>query len=340
VTLEPVIHSNLPLVLGVDGGNTKTIAIVAKTDGTIVGCGRAGCSDIYNARDEETALGELRSAVTDALEAASASACDLRASAFSVAGADWVEDIELLDTAVREFGFGQRILVVNDAIGALRAGTMDGIGVGVTCGTGIAIGALNAEGKVWYSGHWPVAAGGAELGWQALRAVYAAHLGLARATALREGVLEFFGAESVEAVLHRTTARGAKWGAQQQARLARVLLDKAVLHDDVALEIIVQAAANHAEAALAAADAVGLRHRPFRLVLSGGVLRHRSGLLKRLIRERVAQLAPAVEVVDDPPEPVVGAALLALDLASCPSAQYRMDRLVATLPGRELFATS
>ena len=328
------------LVLGVDGGNTKTIAIVASADGSVVGAGRAGCSDIYNAEDEATALGAIRSAVNDALDAASASAADLTVGAFSLAGADWSEDIELLESAVQGFGFGNQTLVVNDAIGALRAGTPDGVGVGVACGTGIAIGARNAEGKIWYSGHWPVAAGGAELGWQALRAVYGAELGLARDTSLTEGILEFFEAESVEAVLHGTTARGTTWNAQRQAKLAPVLLDKAALGDDVALEIAVQAAARHADAALAAANAVGLRDRPFRLVLNGGVLRHPSGLLERAIRERVQEMAPAVETVHDPPEPVVGAVLLALDLAHGKSGALALERLLATLPGQELFATS
>ena len=36
-------------VLGVDGGNTKTIALVASLNGAILGAGRGGCGDIYNA---------------------------------------------------------------------------------------------------------------------------------------------------------------------------------------------------------------------------------------------------------------------------------------------------
>ena len=43
-------------VLGVDGGNTKTIAIVAALDGTILGTGRGGCGDIYNASIDGTNL--------------------------------------------------------------------------------------------------------------------------------------------------------------------------------------------------------------------------------------------------------------------------------------------
>ena len=328
-----------PLLLGVDGGNTKTLAVVAAPDGTILGAGRAGCSDIYNAEDEAVAIDEIRTAVDEALAAAAAPCEAIVAGGFSLAGADWPEDIDLLETAVRRLGYGQRTQVVNDAIGALRAGTPDGVGVGVTCGTGIAIGARNEDGKIWYSGHWPVASGGAELGWETLRAVYAAELGLAPETSLTTGLLEHFEAETVEEVLHKTTARGNAWSAQKQARLAPVLLDHADDGDAVACEIVTEAARRHANAALAAADAVGLRGRPFRLVLNGGVLRHPSRLLENLIRSRVEELAPDVETVHDPPEPVVGAALLALDLTEHETGPPVVQRLVETLPGPDLFKT-
>lgn len=331
--------SDRSLVLGVDGGNTKTIAVVAKPDGTIVGAGRAGCADIYNAEDEAAAIDAIRSAVAAALEAAGAACEEVLAGAFSLAGADWPEDIDLLENAVQRLGYGRKTQVVNDAIGALRAGTPDGIGVGVTCGTGIAIGARNAEGKIWYSGHWPVAAGGAELGCEALRAVYAAELGLAPETSLTEAMLEHFKATSVEDVLHSTTARGAVWEAQQQARLAPVLLDTAARGDEIATEIVLEAAARHAEAALAAAAAVGLRQSPFRLVLNGGVLRHPSRLLEGAIRSRIEEVAPAVETVRDPPEPVIGAVLLAMDLTDKLDGPAVLERLAATLPGPDLFKT-
>ena len=84
------------LLLGVDGGNTKTVAIVATGDGTIVGAGRAGRSDIYNTPDEEAALDEICHAVIQALSEASATATDLAAGVFSMAGADWPEDVDFL----------------------------------------------------------------------------------------------------------------------------------------------------------------------------------------------------------------------------------------------------
>jgi N-acetylglucosamine kinase-like BadF-type ATPase len=328
------------LLLGVDGGNTKTVAVVATTEGDVVGASRAGCADIYNAESVEAALGAIRSAVDDALAAAEATAGDVCASAFSLAGADWPEDIALLEEAVGGFGLGEKTRVVNDAIGALRAGTPDGVGVGVTCGTGIAIGARNADRHIWYSGHWPVALGGCELGKEVLQAVYAAELDLGPKTSLTEAVLGFFEVDSVEAVLHRVTARGADWSVRRQARLAPVLLDEAARGDDVAREIITRAAARNADAALAAASAVGLRHEPFRLVLNGGVLRHPSGLLSDAICWRIEAVAPDVTTISDPPEPVVGAVLMALDLTDRCNGPEIVARLVATLPGNELFATS
>jgi N-acetylglucosamine kinase-like BadF-type ATPase len=184
-----------------------------------------------------------------------------------------------------------------------------------------------------------VAAGGAELGQQALVAVYEAHLGLGPATSLTDGVLAFFEASNVEEVLHRCTARGTDRNWMEQARLAPILLEEAANGDEVALAIVLAGGIKDANVALVAARAVGLNSAPFRLVLSGGVLRHPSRLLATAIQNRVAEIVPDVEVVEDPPEPVVGAALLASDLMEGTTNERVRDRLIETMPGSWLFAT-
>jgi N-acetylglucosamine kinase-like BadF-type ATPase len=327
------------LVLGVDGGNSKTVAIVATRAGKVRGAGRADGSDIYNAESEKAALAEVRRAVEAALGQAGATPADLAASTFSLAGADWPEDITLLCEAIGQFGFVREYRVVNDAIGALRAGTPDGVGVVVTCGTGIAIGAQNAQGEVWYSGHWPVAYGGFELGNAALRAVYEAELGLGPQTSLTGAVIAFFAVETVSDVLHRCTARQSGWCFRMVAKLAPILLDEAAKGDAVACDIVHRAGQRNADMAITAARALDLHAAPFRLVLSGGVLRHPSGLLRKAISARIAEATPFAETVPDPPEPVVGAVLLAIDLLGDLAPQSARDRLFATLPGPELFET-
>src|SRR5215212_12223655 len=104
------------LVLGVDGGNTKTLALVARDDGVIVGKGRAGCGDIYGAASPAAAIAEIEHAVEVALTEANIRASELEASVFSLAGADWLEDFRFIENAMRLRCDGEDILIVNDAL--------------------------------------------------------------------------------------------------------------------------------------------------------------------------------------------------------------------------------
>ena len=71
--------------LGVDAGNTKTVAVVAKRNGTIIGYGRGGCGDIYNAGSVAQALQNVDEAVQSALKEANCSESDIFTAAFSMA---------------------------------------------------------------------------------------------------------------------------------------------------------------------------------------------------------------------------------------------------------------
>src|SRR4051812_48570463 len=141
-------------LLGVDGGNTKTIAVIAACDGTILGAGRGGCGDMYAYPTPELALEQIAQAVNKALEQAGVTRDHLLSGCFSLAGADWEEDYAVLKAALQARGFGRTIQVYNDAIGALRAGSPDGTGVVIACGTGVAIAARNAAGEFWHGSFW------------------------------------------------------------------------------------------------------------------------------------------------------------------------------------------
>ena len=328
-----------PLVLGVDGGNTKTVALVAGADGTILGAGRGGRSDIYNAVSEAAALAALDDAVRAAPSAAGAAADRLEAAVFSLAGADWPEDFALLDAAVRARGYGRTTTVVNDAIGALRAGSPDGTGVVIACGTGVATGARNAAGRVWHSSFWQESNGGYVLGSRALQAVFRAELGVGPPTLLTERALAFFGEPTPEAVLHRLTRRGTGWSPMASAPLAPVVLDEAARGDAVALGIVEALGSSLGDYALAAARAVGIAGHPFHLVLTGGVFRHPAPEFAAAVVARVRRDTPGVVVHRSRFEPTVGALLLAFEAAGIPVDDALLKRLAATLPPAALFAT-
>jgi N-acetylglucosamine kinase-like BadF-type ATPase len=325
-------------VLGVDGGNTKTLALVARGDGLIVRAGRAGCGDIYGAASPEAAIVEIEHAVDAALTEAGIRSDELRAGAFSLAGADWPEDFRLLEDAMRARVYGQDILVVNDAIGALRAGSPDGTGVAVACGTGAAIGARHPDGRVWHSSFWQEPQGADELSKRALRAMYRAELGIDPPTTLTERILDVFKAHSVEEILHWLTARDIP-RPEIRRQLVRPLFDAADAGDVAARRIVISHGKALGDYAIAAARQVGLLDEPFTLLLTGGVLRHPSPLLRYALVARVRDTTPSVRATQSRFEPAAGAILLALDMARIEADAALLERLETTQPGAAFFAT-
>jgi N-acetylglucosamine kinase-like BadF-type ATPase len=325
------------LVLGVDGGNTKTLALVTRADGTILGAGRAGCGDIYGATSPASAVAEIERAVAAALLEAGIKPAELSAGAFSLAGADWPEDFKLLEDAMRARGYGQHILVVNDAMGALRAGSPDGTGVVVACGTGAATGARHPDGRIWHSSFWQEPQGADELSKRALRAIYRAELGVDPPTILTGRVLAAFAAQSVEQVLHRLTGR--EIPRPEIRRLVRPLFDAAEAGDPAAWRILTSHGKALGDYALAAARKVGLLETAFTLVLTGGVLRHPSPILRDALIGRVREVAPEARAIQSRFEPAAGAVLLGLDLIHTETDAALLERLESSLPGAAFFAT-
>lgn len=325
-------------VLGLDAGNTKTVALVAQLDGTIVGSGRGGCGDIYGAGSPEAAMVNIDAAMAGALRGLGLGVGSLAAACCSMAGADWPEDFELIRCEMEARGLGAKLSIYNDAIGALRAGTSDGFGVAVACGTGTATGARSPDGRLWHNSYWQAPQGAQELGERMVEAVCRAELGIDPPTRLTQRVLDFFQLATVEQVLHRMTAR-VRAPNPDLSPLARVLLDEATNGDPAALRIVQQHGTALGDYALVAARRVGLENTDFTLVMVGGVLRHPSPVLRTAVVERVRAAAPRVRPVMSRFEPVVGAVLLALEAAGVAPDEAVVERLAATLPPAALFAT-
>jgi N-acetylglucosamine kinase-like BadF-type ATPase len=334
-------------VLGVDGGNTKTIAIIAALDGTILGTGRGGCGDIYNASIKGTdfpdsataAISNIEYAIETALHAAQVKASDLVTAVFNMAGADWPEDFALLETAMKVRGFGRSLKVQNDAMGVLHAGVADNVGVSVICGTGGATGARGRDGRIWHSSMWQdQAQGGPEMSRKAFDAVIRSELGIEPPTTLKQCFLDYFGLDNVEEMLHLLTGR-LQHPAKRIDGLARLLLDEAEAGDAVARQIVLEHGRALGDYAVVAARFVGLEGTPFTLVLAGGVLRHPSTLLADAIIERIQLTSPEVRPKRSRFEPIIGVLFSALEDANVTIDEELLERLVPTLPSFELFET-
>ena len=325
-------------ILGVDAGNTKTIALVAHPNGKIVGWGRGGCGDIYNAGSPQLALQNLDEAVQAAFQMAGCTAADIVAAAFSMAGADWPEDFALIEAGLKKTSYGQNFVLVNDSIGALCAGAVEGWGVALANGTGAAISARSEEGLVWQAGWWQEGGGGRSLGNSALRAVYRSALGIDGETALTASILKFYGVTTVEELLHQFTRRLDPLPSNVPA-LGRLVLDVAHAGDATAAGIVQAEGLLLGDYILAAARKVGIEDKPFPLSLTGSIFKHHGGALIAAILERVQAKNAHVIVERSSLEPSAGALLMAMEKAGVSADLKIRARLKRTSPPLTFYKT-
>jgi N-acetylglucosamine kinase-like BadF-type ATPase len=316
------------LLLAVDGGNSKTEALVCDDTGAVLGHARGPGSNHQTAGGLGVAMDRL-----DALVAAARADAGLRESdrlafaAVYLAGADLPAELTMLTDAVAAAGWADKSVVDNDTLALLRAGTADPDAVAVVCGAGINCVGRAADGRTVrfpalgvLTGDW---GGGDELGPTALWHASRAEDGRGPATALTTAIAAHFGlpsATDVAAAAHLDTGVAARLG-----ELTPVLFETARAGDPVARSVVVRQGEEVALLAIAALRRLELVASPATVVLGGGVLRGRDPLLHDTIRDRLAQATPLAEitVVTDPP--VVGAALLGLDaLGTTPGAEGRL----------------
>ena len=302
----------MTLYLAIDGGNSKTDAVVGTTDGRILGYARGGGTCYQNIGLPET-MSRLRRLV-DRVRAESGVDTFDRADVF-LAGADLPAEVDMLRASVLAEGWTSTLRLDNDTFALLRAGTDAPDAIAVVCGAGINCVGRTHDGRSArfpslgsLSGDW---GGGGHLStltlWHAVRG----EDGRGPATALSTAVAEHFGQSSTGAA-----AASVHLGIIDAARieeLTPMLFDVAAAGDQVARGIVARQAEEIVALATVAARRLELLGSPFDVVLGGGVLRARHPLLIHPVTRGIVELAPkaTVTVVEQPP--VLGAALSSLD---------------------------
>ncbi|MGZ4503936.1 MAG: N-acetylglucosamine kinase [Nocardioidaceae bacterium] len=324
------------LYLGVEGGNTKTVALLARPDGTVVGAARGAGSDIYAYPDPADALAVLHRVVDQALNQAGASSDAVARGVFCLAGADWPEDVTLLEDGLRAPLPSTESEVRHDSQGHLWAGHPDGHGVAVAFGTALAIGAGHRDGGSWSSANWLPLSGAHGLGHDAVQAAFAAHLGFGDPTVLAEELPRFYGVDGVHELSHLLTCRNPHDRTTVRfPDLAPLVLDAVADGDSVASAILDRHVAGLARYVAAASALVGLEPG-YAVTLGGGPTRHHD---RAVLRRLAAAVGDSASVTLCRREPAVGTLVKALhdDLGSV--GDDVLARLDATSPAHDFYAT-
>jgi len=317
----------MSVVIGVDGGATKTVATVVSEDGSVLSVGTAGGSNplVWG----NSAFDNIRSACDAALTIAQTDWEEVAFAFIGMAGADEPNS----NSHKLAFSQLQQRLPVpfaldNDGFVAHAGALAGNEGVVVVAGTGaIAIGIANGKRvRVDGMGHWFGDEGSATwIALQALRAATRAQDGRGNPTKLTEVLPKALMVNSLrDAALLLSSGDLTKF---ELAMLATKVAEAAEEGDEVAQKILRDAAFYLSESAVTALRKLGRSDLP--ISFTGGVFRLTPSM-PQIFREEVAKQLPETQICEPKLPPHLGAALLAAKQIGWDVNELWLDKLTET----------
>jgi len=323
----------LDFVLGVDGGNSKTFALVADTEGRLLGLGRTGGSNHENLGFPE-AERRLHQVAREALTEAGMRG-PVTLGFWGLAGADLPSDFERLYPIVERINAAERNVIKNDTVAAMGSGFTRGWGVGIISGAGFNAGGIDPDGRTIQfmgmgapTGDW---GGGGDIGPEVLRLAYRGHDGRGRPTLLTERVAQALGMRSLEDVALRVRGGTLDRGAIFQ-KLPPLLFEAAYKGDEVACDLVARIGREIGITANTIIGRLGMGKLDVEVVLGGSIFKGRGPLLMDIITATVHRVAPRARIIHPEFDPVVGAVFQALGYLGIEAGRKVRENVRATLP--------
>jgi N-acetylglucosamine kinase-like BadF-type ATPase len=329
------------VVVGVDGGGTKTEAVIADERGAFLGLGRSGPSNW-----EDVGLGgagaSFRVAVGEALAAADAKPEDVAYTVFGLAGVDWPSDVGRLGFAIDPLGLGGGRAIVNDSEIVLRSGTDSADAVAVVAGGGSVVAGRNAAGETFRTlGLGPLFgdfSSAIDVSEEAVRAVARAYTGRGPSTALTEALRRRFERATADDLLEFLSRRELHGRIENEVEnVSPLVIETAANGDGVAREILDRVGREMGSDVVLVAARLGMLRRPFDVVLAGGFLVAAGEFVTEPLEQVVRLETSDATFVHLSTAPVVGAVLMALEAVGGDAGAEVRSRLrsaVGTTPAR------
>ena len=259
-------------VIGVDGGGTKTRAVVTMEGNRVVGAGSAGASNDRSVSGAE-ASDHLVQAIRAALVSASVSLEDIAGICMCLSGFDTELDLPVPNRAIAELGFQGIVILENDVIGAWAGATEAGPGIVVIGGTGSTALGMNRQGEFWRTDGWDYIlgdAGGAyAIGLAGLRLAMKMVDGRLAPTSLLMRLHEAYGVINGQGMRRRVD--GGPFGKMEIAGFAEYVSRAARDGDAIAQSLLRQAGVELGNDAVAIVRMLRMEDDTFPVCTVGGV---------------------------------------------------------------------
>ncbi len=307
-------RKSLNIYLGVDGGGTKTQAVLFDEERTVIGEGFSGASNPLRV-GVETAVANIFQATDAACDAANKSRGDVVAATFGLAGVRRAD----LRQSVRE-RLAQKLKiksveVVTDAEIALFGTTLGKAGVVVIAGTGSICYGRNEAGETAIAGGWgPIAGdegGGSNIARRGLQAIAKASDGRGEYTKLSEAGADYFRASTPENIL--IAIYTPQMDNAKIAGFARLVVETAQQGDKVAVEILRDAGIELGLAVNAVVEKLNLETKKIPIGRVGSIFRA-GALLTDSLLKTVRRIAPQAYLAEPLLQPASAAAQMAFEM--------------------------
>lgn len=301
--------------LGIDGGGTKTHAIIADSESRVIGEGFSGAANPLRAGLEE-AISHIEQAVGEACTQAGVTLDRVESACAAVAGINHPIHYHTMREALNDALHIEGLELVTDARAALE-GALDGKpGVVIIAGTGsIAVG-IDASGRQARAGGFgPTLSdegSGYDIARRGLQAVISAFDGRSPETMLTDLICNKLGVASpsdLPAVIYNSDSEPV-----EIAPLAELVDEAARCGDEVARRILATAGAELGWLAATVIEKLGMQSSEFRIACVGSVFRSGDFVLSPL-GDAVLRVAPRAEIGPPLYSPAIGAVKLAQELA-------------------------
>ncbi|MBL9135775.1 MAG: hypothetical protein JNK85_07900 [Verrucomicrobiales bacterium] len=302
----------MELFLGIDGGGTRTRAVVVDVHGQVLGRGESGIGNIHHAKPNEVAA-HLAEAIAGALRPSHHPPSAVRSAFLGMAGATGEETRSVYRDLIGAAGLSAAVVEVDHDIRIALAGGLAGRpGIALIVGTGSSCYGRTSDGQTWQTGGWGYLVAdegsGYDIGRRAM--VAAVRMADARipASPLMDRVFGWLKVKQISAILARLHEQGIE--RDEIAAFAPEVVKLAEHGDLVALQILEAGSVELAEMVGANHAQLATSDRP-EVVVTGG-LGTAPTLYREMIRQAIERRLPEARVREMEMEPVCGAALLAM----------------------------
>lgn len=305
-----------PLVLGVDGGGTKTAGLIADLSGNILARREVGATN-PNVVGFETSAKNLHQLITKCCEDLRCQPNELQSIVLALAGAGKEANRKRIKESVTKLFENTspkslQISVETDWRAALEGAFGGGPGVVIIAGTGSVVTGKTERKEIITVGGWGRILGdegsGYYLGREALRLVTLTFDGRGEPTKLRELFAKKLNWQTREDVI--TAVYQDKF---ELSKLAPLVMEAASDHDLVAQRLLQQGAAHLADQARVIVMKMGIL-RKVGLVLCGGLIDHET-VYGNTLHLKIMKMLPQVDVRPAMHSPAHGAVLMAIERA-------------------------